>query len=319
LGGYVNWLGGPTAVIGTTLGSHSHAIVMCLLLGIAAVTAKRFEVLNYSGWKRTVALIGLWTAITGVIALTVMFILEAYTTVFPGGAPPTLLASGPGTGFQLYSYTPGLNGMASDDTTMLWASLGAMILLVPLFFTRARGTPIWRDPVRSSILVTWIFTFIATPLEGFYIEFNETSLHLAPQDIVFGNLQYFALISIPAVCMALLAVDFYVDQRGIRTPVAAFAMLSLLLATVSGYFYVFQNFQQGTWAYWVFNVGLALVDLFILVAMVAVLLGVPEKFSNGDSVPILRHHRMAKPQASTAGTETPSAPAADRPSSGGGS
>jgi hypothetical protein len=312
--GYINWLGGPTTVLGTTLGSHSHAIVMCLILGIAAVTAKRFEVLNYTGWKRTVSLIGLWTAITGVIALTIMFILEAYTTVFPGGVPPLLFASDPGGSIQFYSYTAA-NGMASDDSTMLWASLGAMILLVPLFFTRARGTPIWRDPVRSSVLVTWIFTFIATPLQGFYIEFNESSLHLAPQDIVFGNLQYYALICIPAVCMALLAVDFYVDQRRIRTPVAAFAMLSVLLATVTGYFYVFYNFQQGSWAYWVFNVGLFLVDAFILVAMVAVLLGVPEKFANGDSVPIVRNQRTPQPRTSTAGAETPRTPAADRPSS----
>src|SRR5208283_2868653 len=198
LGGYINWLGGPSAVLGTAMGSHSHAIVMCLILGIVAVTVQRLEVLHVTGWKRTMSVVGLWVAITGVIALSIMFFLEAYTTVFPNGIPPALFASNPGGPIQLYSYTAP-NGMASDDTTMLWAAIGAMIVLVPLFFVKARGTPTWRDPVRASILVTWIFAFIATPIEGFYIEFHESALSGAPQDLTFGALQYFALIGIPAI------------------------------------------------------------------------------------------------------------------------
>ena len=145
LSGYVNWLGGPSAVLGSAMGSHSHAIVMCLLLGIVAVTVQRFEVLHYTGWKRTVSVLGLWVAITGVIALSIMFFLETYTTVFPNGVPPALFASDPGGSIQFYSYTAA-NGMASDYTTMLWAAIGAMIVLVPLFFTRARGTPTLARP-----------------------------------------------------------------------------------------------------------------------------------------------------------------------------
>ncbi|HYA70848.1 MAG TPA: hypothetical protein VEH28_05720 [Thermoplasmata archaeon] len=295
LTGYVNWLGGSSTVLGNAIGSHSHAIVMCLLLGIVAVTAKRFEVLSYTGWKRTVTIIGLWVAITGVIALTIMFFLETYTTVFPAGKPPLLFATNPDTTVQFYSYSD-LNGMASDDTTMLWAAIGAMIVLVPLFFTKARGTPIWRDPVRSSILLTWIFTFIATPVEGFYIEFHESSLAGAPQDLTFGALQYFALIGIPVICMALLAVDFYVDQRRVRTPIAGLAILSILLALVGGYYYTFLNWQQGTWAYWLFDVGFVLMAVFILAAMVAVILGVPEKFADGESVPPVPSNGRKKPK-----------------------
>ena len=305
--GYVNWLGGPATALGNAIGSHSHAIVMCLILGIAAVTAKRFEVLSYPGWKRTVALIGLWVAITGIIALTVMFFLEAYTTVFPGGKPPLLFATNPSSSLQFYSYSD-VNGMASDDTTMLWAAIGAVIILVPLFFTRARGTPTWRDPVRASILATWVFAFIATPIQGFYIEFNESGLAAGPQDLTFGALQYFALIGIPVICMALLAVDFYVDQRGVRTPIAAFATLSILLALVSGYYYSFLNWQQGSWAYWAFNVGFVLMALFILAAMVAVILGVPEKFADGESVPPVRRNGTTYPKTTPeASKSTPEA------------
>ncbi|MGA3021420.1 MAG: hypothetical protein ABSE66_01235 [Thermoplasmata archaeon] len=305
LSGYVNWLGGPSAVLGSAMGSHSHAIVMCLILGIVAVTAQRFEVLHSTGWKRTVSVVGLWVAITGVIALSIMFFLETYTTVFPNGVPPLLFASDPGGSIQFYSYTAA-NGMASDDTTMLWAAIGAMIVLVPLFFMRARGTPTWRDPVRASILATWIFAFIATPIMGFYIEFNEASLSGTPQDLTFGALQYFALIGIPAICMALLAVDFYVGQRGSRTPIAGFAMLSILLALVGGYYYSFLDWQQGSWAYWLFNVGFVLMGLFILAAMVAVFRGVPEKFLDGESVPPVRSNGRTKPKATPeAGKTTP--------------
>ena len=285
--GYIAWLGGPSAFLGTTLGSHSHAIVMALILGVVAVTAKRFEVLNLTGVKRTVAKVGLWVGTTGVIAFTTMFVLEAFTTVFPGGVPPLLFASDPGGPLQFYSYTA-QNGMAADDTTMLWAAIGAMIVMVPLFLTKARGTPTWRDPVRASILATWIFSFIATPLQGFYIEFQESNLSGAPQDIVFGNLQYFALIGITLICMSLLALDFYVDKRGVRTSMAAYAMLSTLLATVGAYWYSFYTYQQGSSGYWLFNVGFVLMDVFILAVMVAVYRGWPEKLANGDSVPRVR-------------------------------
>ena len=297
--GYVAWLGGAQQFFNTSYGAHSHEIVMALLLGVVGVTARRFEVLNQTGWKHTVAKVGMWVGVTGILALTTMFILEAFTTVFPNGVPPSLFGTTPGGQFTWYSYT-NPNGMAADDTTMLWAALGAMIVMVPLFFTKARGTPVWRDPVRAGILTTWIFAFIATPLQGFYIEFRESTLSGAPQDIAFGNLQYFALIGIMLMCMALLCIDFYVGERGVRTPATAYAMLSTLIATIGGYLYVFFQWQKGTVGYWIFNVGFILMDLFLLIAMVAVYRGVPEKFANGDSVPpAKRNNRNPKPTATS--------------------
>jgi len=282
--GYIDWLGGAQNLLGVTMGSHSHMIVMALILGVVGVTAKRFDVLALTGWKRGMAKVGLWVSITRVLAFTVVFFLESFTTVFPGGVPDALLASDPGGSLQLYSNTAA-NGMAGDDTTMLWAAIGALIVLVPLFYTKVRGTPAWKDPVRAAILGTWIFSFIATPIQGFYIEFHESSLSGAPPDVVFGNLQYFALIGITLVCMGLLAIDFYVDQRGVRTPMAGFAVLSVLIATVGAYVYAFYTTDQGSSGYWVFNVGFLLMDLFLLAAMVAVYRGWPEKISNGGVAP----------------------------------
>jgi len=278
--GYISWLGGAQAVLGITMGSHSHMMVMALILGVVAVVAKRFDVLSLAGWKRGMAKVGLWVSITGVLAFTTVFVLEAFTTVFPNGVPDLLFASDPGGSLQLYSNTAA-NGMAGDDTTMLWAAVGAMIVLVPLLYTTVRGRPAWRDPVRAAILGTWIFSFIATPLQGFYIEFHESSIGAAasstggptPIDANFGALQYFALIGITLVCMALLAVDFYVDRRVARTPMAGFAMISVLLATVGGYIYAFYTTDSGSAGYWLFNVGFLLMDLFLLGAMVAVYRG----------------------------------------------
>jgi len=282
--GYLAWMGGASAMLGYTVGAHSHAIVMALILGVVAVVAKRFSVLSLAGWKRTMAKVGLWVSITGVLAFTVVFFLEAFTTVFPGGAPDLIFASNPGGPFQLYSSTA-LNGWAGDDSTMLWASIGAMIVLVPLFYTNVRGRPAWRDPVRSAILLTWIFSFIATPIQGFYIEQNEATLKGMPPDVVFGALQYFALIGITLVCMSLLAVDFYTDRKEARSPMAAFAILSVLLATVGAYIYAFFTTNSGSSGYWIFNVGFVLMSVVILAAMVAVFQGHAEKIPSEGVLP----------------------------------
>jgi hypothetical protein len=282
--GYIAWLGGPGAVVGTTLGSHSHMIVMALILGVVAVTAKRFGVLSLDGWKHGMAKAGLWVSITGMMTLTAVYILEAFTTVFPGGVPGNFLASNPGGHLQFFAATgTTANGMAGDDTTMLWAALGAVIVLVPLLYTKVRGRPAWRDPVRASILLTWIFAFIDTPLQGFYIEFHEATLSGGPADIVFGNLQYFALVGITVVCMALLAVDFYLDKKGARSLVAGYAMLSVLIATVGGYVYIWYGTNSGSPGYWAFNIGFVLMDIFLILAMVAVYLGRQDKITDSEA------------------------------------
>ena len=276
--GYVAWMGGAFNFWNVGVGSHSHAIVMCMLLGLVAVVAKWFNVLQLRGWKRTMAKVGLWVGATGVVALTTIFILEAYTTVFPSGNPGLFFASNPG-GFTLYAWgTTDSNGMAADDTMMLWAALGAMIILVPLFYTTVNGKPAWKDPIRASILGTWILTFIATPIEGFYIEFHEATLSGGPTDVGFANLQYFALIGIPLVCMGLLAIDFYQEKTSTRSAGSAFAIFGTLIAVVSGYAFVYYSATSpGGPTAWVFGFGLLLMDLFLLFAMVAVYLGNPEK------------------------------------------
>ena len=281
--GYVGWIGGGPAFLSYTMGSHSHVIGMTIILGVVAVAAKRFGVLNLNGMKRNVAKFGMWVSGVGIVVMTIIFLLEAFTTVWPSSVPPLLLASNPG-GFQLWSFTA-KNGMAGDDSSMFLASAGAMIMLFPLLFTSIRGKQAWRDPIRLSILATWILAYIATPIEGFYIEFNEATMSGGPTDIVFGNMQYFALFGITLVTIAFLAVDFFQDRKGARSTVAAVGMLVTAFTVIVGYIYAF--FDPGvltlsgtlagttTWG-WIYSAGLLLVSVVVIAAMVAVYRGKPE-------------------------------------------
>ena len=302
--GYIAWLGGASAVLGSTLGSHSHMMVMALIVGVVAIVARRFHVLALDGWKHRMAQVGLWISVTGVLAFTTVFVLESFTTVFPNGTPPLLLASNPGGPLVLFSGTAA-NGMASDDTTMLWAAVGAIVVLVPLLFTTIRGRAAWRDPVRGAILATWILSFLATPIEGFYIEFHEATLSGAPTDVVFGQLQYFALVGITLICMALLLVDYYVDVRGTRTPIAALAVFSVLIATVGGFLYAFYTTDTGSPGYWVFNAGFLLMDLFILVAMAVVYVGRCDKIADAEVSTAPTTPRAAAPVEPVAAVKGP--------------
>jgi hypothetical protein len=299
LGGYVGWIGGASNFLGYTMGAHSHVIGMTIILGVVAVTAKRFGVLNLTGTKRTVAKFGMWVSGVGIVVMTIVFLLEGFTTVWPSATPPLLFASYPGS-VQLWSSTAS-NGMAGDDSTMFLASAGAMIMLVPLLFTSVRGKPAWRDPIRLSILATWILAYIATPVEGFFIEFNEATMHGGPADIVFGNQQYFALFGITMVTMAFLAVDFFQDRKGTRSTVATLGMLVTTFTVVVGYIYAFldpgvlnpDGTLAGTtmWG-WVYAAGLLLVSVVIIAAMVAVHKGAHEPIS----IPVISEQRAVNPK-----------------------
>jgi hypothetical protein len=274
--GYITWIGGAANWLAYTMGSHSHVMGMAIILGAVAVTAKRFNVLNLTGFWRNVAKLGMWVSIIGLLVMVATFLLEAFTTTWPNATPPLLFASNPGN-FQLWSSTAS-NGMAGDDSTMFLASLGAIILLVPLLLTRIRDKPAWRDPIRLSIIATWIIAYIATPLEGFFIEFNEATMHGGPTDIVFGNLQYFALFGITMVTLSFLAIDFFQDNEGVKKAIAAAGIFVLLFTLVAGFIYAFVDpgtlnpdgsLSMTTWGL-VFAVGLLLVSFVVIAATVAV-------------------------------------------------
>jgi len=210
--------------------------------------------------------------------MTFVFLMEAFAAYIP----PFLFASNPGGSIQLWSSTAA-NGMAGDDSTMFLASLGAMIMLVPLLLTPIRGRPAWKDPLRMSIIGVWLLAYIATPIEGFLIEFNEATMAGGPTDLVFGNEQYFALFGLTMVAVAFLTVDFFQDRRGSRKILAAWGMLVATLTVVAGYIYAY--FDPGTpdgtiasvtnWG-WVYSAGLLLISVVVIVSVVTLLRGADE-------------------------------------------
>ncbi|MBX8636842.1 MAG: hypothetical protein KIY11_00540 [Thermoplasmata archaeon] len=244
--GYIRWMGGAPAFLSYAVGSHSHVIGMMIMISVVAVVARKFGVLNLSGRSRSVAKFGLWVSVTGVALMTVVFLLEAFTTTWVNATPPLLFASNPG-GFQLWSSTAS-NGMAGDDTTMLLGSLGGLIMLFPLLLTRLNGTRTWKDPLRASILMTWVLAYIATPVEGFYIEFHEATMSGGPADTVFGNEQFFALFVMAVLAMTFLALDVscssdekFRDMRVVRYGMAIAGMILGIFTLIAGFVYTFYD------------------------------------------------------------------------------
>jgi hypothetical protein len=278
--GYIAWLGGAATFMDAAMGAHSHVIGITLIVGLVAVTAKRFGVLDLSGPRRSVTRVGLWVSGIGIAVMTFVYLLEAFAAY----TPPLLFASDPGGSFQLWSFTAA-NGMAGDDSTMWLASLGAIIMLIPLFLTPIRGRPAWKDPLRMSILATWVLAYIATPIEGFFIEFNEATLSGGPTDVVFGNQQYFALFGITMVAAAFLAVDFFQDRRGSRSVLAGLGFLVTFFTVVAGFIWAY--FDPGVlnpdgslagitnWG-WVYAAGLFLISVVVIAATAAILRGADE-------------------------------------------
>ena len=269
--GYIAWMGGASAFLGSVIGPHSHVIGITLMVGVVAVVAKRYDVMGLGGWKRSAARVGLWVSGTGVAVMTLIYILEGFFQ----WSPPLLFAYDYGGPISLWSYNAS-NGLAGDDSTMFWASLGGLILLVPLMLTKIRGRPAWRDPIRLAVLGTWIMAYFATPLEGFIIEFNEQSWSGTPLDMAFGNQQYFALFGLTTVCLAFLAADFFIDRTDLRKSIAWFGTVAAACATVAGLAYTYvdpgalapDGSLPVTTTGYVYAVGLGLAALFLVVAAI---------------------------------------------------
>ena len=271
--GLVAWEGGAATFLGAVTGPHSHVIGITLMVGVVALVAKRYGVLDLAGWKRSVAKVGLWVSGTGVAVMTFVYILEGFFQ----WSPPLLFAYDYGGPISLWSYTAA-NGLAGDDSTMFWASIGGLILLVPLMLTKFGGKPAWKDPIRMAVLGTWVMAFFATPLEGFVIEFNEQAWSGTPLDMAFGNQQYFALFGLTMAALAFLAMDFFQDKVGARRSIAWFGTLVTGFTVLAGLVYTYVDpgvlaadgsFPTNPTGY-VYALGMGLVSVFLVAAAASV-------------------------------------------------
>ena len=271
--GLVSWEGGAANFLGAVMGPHSHVIGITVMVGVVALVAKRYGVLGLTGWKRNVARAGLWVSGTGVAVMTFVYILEGFFQ----WSPPLLFAYNYGGPVSLWSYTAA-NGLAGDDSTMFWASIGGLILLVPLMLTKFGGKPAWKDPIRMAVLGTWIMAYFATPLEGLIIEFNEQSWSGTPLDVAFGNQQYFALFGLTTAALAFLAMDYFQDKAGARGSIAWLGTLVTGFTVLAGLAYTYADpgvlatdgSLATTWTGYVYAMGMGLVALFLVIAAASV-------------------------------------------------
>jgi hypothetical protein len=214
-GGFLGWLGlDAQGWLGATLDPHSHMMALSIMAGIVAVAAVLFRVFeSESPLRRTVAVVGAWITLIGVIATTIVLGAVALLNF----TPPTLFASGPG----------GINGMAGDDMTMAIIGAGAMIVLLAIIVERQ----VWRDPLRLTVLATWVAAMVINVGQGFYIELHEDqfSASLAANDKSFATAQPMTgIFLLTMLSLVLLLVDVYGvagRNRRIATWIAALGLL----------------------------------------------------------------------------------------------
>ncbi len=256
-GGFIGWLGlDAPGWLGATLDPHSHMMALSIMAGIVAVAAVLFRVFeSESPLRRTIAVVGAVVALLGVIATTLVLGAVALLNF----TPPTLFASGPG----------GVNGMAGDDMTMSVIGIGAMIILVAILAERR----VWQDPLRLTVLGTWLVAMLLNAGQGFYIEMNEDKFggSLAANDAAFKIAQPMAgLFLLIALSLVLLLVDVYGvagRNRRIATWTAALGLLGALLGVT---LWTFADPSNNGISFGIYIAGTAITYLAVLFGAFAI-------------------------------------------------
>ncbi len=251
--GYMGWLGLDTSGFeDATLDPHSHMVALAIVGIIVAVAAVRFGPFDAdSTLRRTVARIGTWIAIVGVIGTTLVLGAVAFLNF----APPTLFTSGPGD----------VNGMAGDDLVMTIVFIGAMVVAAALV---ADGG-FWRNGLRLTIVGSWVAMVAITALMGFYIELNEASFQgsMATNDAAFSAAHPMTGIFLMiALSLALLLVDFYGVSGLNRRIATAVGAIGLLAAAFGTTLWTFADPSQSGPVFALYIAGIAISYLAVLVA-----------------------------------------------------
>lgn len=270
--GYMGWLGlDKQGFLDATLDPHSHMMALAIMAGIVAVAAVRFGVLESdSPGRRTLARVGLWIAILSVAAMTLILLAVAFLNF----TPPTLFASGPN----------GINGLAGDDASMSIIGLGALVVLVAIVSERR----VWRDPLRLTILGTWVAALLINVVQGFYIEFHENqfSASLSANDASFSIAQpmtgIFLLI---ALSLVLLLVDYYGIEGQARRIFAWTAGLGLLGALAGVTLWTFADPTNNGLSFAIYVAGTAVSYLAVLGGALAIRAGASERLPHPQSQP----------------------------------
>jgi hypothetical protein len=249
-GGYMSWLGLDTQGFeDATLDPHSHMMALAIMAGVVGVAAVRFGILNNdSSLRRNIAKVGTVISLLGVIGTTIVLGAVALLNF----APPTLFAS-----------ADGVNGMAGDDAVMAVIGIGAMVILVAVLAERA----IWRNPLRLTILGTWLGAMLLNVGQGFWIEFHEDQFQnaLANNDASFATAQPMTgIFLLTALALVLLLVDVYGIEGPARRVATWIAALGLIGAVVGTTLWTFVDPSKNSISFGVYVAGAGLSYLAIL-------------------------------------------------------
>ena len=256
-GGFIGWLGlDKQGWLDATLDPHSHMMALAIMGGIVAVAAVLFRVFeSESRTRRTVAVVGAWIMLVGIIATTLVLGAVALLNF----TPPTLFASGPG----------GINGMAGDDMTMSVIGIGAMVILVAILADRG----VWRNPLRLIVLGTWAVAMLLNAVLGFYIEMNQDKFQgsLAANDAAFSIAQPMAgLFVLMALSLVLLLVEVY-GVAGRNRRIATWTAGLGLLGTLAGVtLWTFADPSKNGISFGIYLAGTAISYLAVLAGAVAI-------------------------------------------------
>lgn len=254
--GYMSWLGLDTAGFqDATLDPHSHMMALAIMGGTVGVAAVRFGILDsQSRLRRNLAKVGGWISLIGVIATTLVLGAVALLNF----APPTLFAS-----------ADGVNGMAGDDAVMAVIGLGAMVILVAIVLERR----VWGNPLRLTILGTWLAAMILNVGQGFWIELHQDQFtaSLAANDESFKVAQPMTgIFLLTALALVLLLIDVYGVNGRARRIATWTAALGLVGACVGTTLWTFVDPSTSGVSFGVYVAGAALSYLAILFGAFAI-------------------------------------------------
>ena len=181
------------------MGSHSHDMLPSVMGGIVGLAMVFFGYDTLKGPRRWLATLGMAVSEFGVLSMTLVFIVAGLTS----WGPPTLFQNDP-------------NGLASDDVLMGLVGMGAVIALVgiismPVERRGKKTVPLAKDPLRLSVVISWLLAFVSVAVFGYFIEFSETYFSSdagLPHDEAFTSTHLmFGFFMLPIVAGCLLAVD----------------------------------------------------------------------------------------------------------------
>ncbi|MDA8201449.1 MAG: hypothetical protein M0Z49_01540 [Chloroflexi bacterium] len=274
LAGWILEFGNSPSIIGTyasavgdkiddfeanLVGSHSHDMVVAVMALSVSIAAVQFGYHALHGRARSIAQLGLALVAVGVVLMTVMYVVMAFTS----WGPPTLFQSADGT-----------NGIAGDDiVTGVFVMLGGLITLIAVVIGDARMRSLAAAPVRLATLWAWVLLFATVVIAGYSIELNETYFGAgdkapgAANDAVFTWLhQDLGLFLMPALVLVMLAVARFVVPRHQGT-IGWVTIAGTTVTFLGGMLFVFVNPALHGPGYDVSAVGLLVVGIALLATM----------------------------------------------------